>query len=176
MELSSKKLFLFDLDNTLTESISGGTFPKTIRDRKFMRGREEKLLELRRQRKITAIVTNQGGAAWGFLDSDDMHNYLANLCISFEINNYFVCFHDTGEKARASDKTDKTLTVPDLTPDGYERRKPGPGMLIQAMQLHEIDRQDTLMVGDRPEDKGAAEAAGVDFMWSWEYFYQSDSE
>jgi D-glycero-D-manno-heptose 1,7-bisphosphate phosphatase len=170
IELRSYSLYLFDLDSTLTESISGKTFPQYLDDRKLMRGRKERLAELKRQGKKTCIITNQGGAAWGFVDPDEMHNYLAGFCIAYEIDNYFVCFHDTGEKARASDKTDKTLTVPDLTPDGYERRKPGPGMLFQAMQLHEINRQDTLMVGDREEDKGAAEAAGCDFMWAWDYF------
>jgi len=29
---------------------------------------------------------------------------------------------------------------------------------------------ETLMVGDRVEDKAAAEAAGCDFIWAWEFF------
>jgi len=170
IEIREYSLYLFDLDSTLTESISGGTFPKTVNDRKFMDGREDRLKDLAKAGKKMAIITNQGGAAWGFLDMTDMHNYLAELCISSGIDNYFVCFHDTGEKARTSDRTDKTLTVPDLTPDGYERRKPGPGMLLQAMRHFEIDRQDTIMIGDREEDKSAAENAGTSFMWAWDFF------
>lgn len=66
------------------------------------------------------------------------------------------------------------MTVVDLyaSKDGenYDRRKPGPGMLIQAMDFFQIGRHDTIMVGDRAEDKGAADAAGVDFQWEWEFF------
>jgi len=49
-------------------------------------------------------------------------------------------------------------------------RKPMPGMLIEAMREAGISREDTLYVGDRPEDKEAAEAALVDFQWSWNFF------
>src|SRR5712692_6935589 len=59
------ELYLFDLDSTLTESISGNTFPKSVDDRKWMSGRLERLRELVAQGKNMAIVTNQGGAAWG---------------------------------------------------------------------------------------------------------------
>lgn len=168
-EISAYKLYLYDLDSTLTESISGRTFPETIRDRKFMSGRKEKLLELHGKRKKQAIITNQGGAPWGFLDPDEMNTYLANLCISSGIDKYFVCYRDTGEKARTSDRTIKELTVPEYYKE-WDRRKPGPGMLIEAMDFFGIDRYDAIMIGDRPEDQQAAEAALVDFQWSWEFF------
>jgi|SRR5467141_298209 len=173
--MQEKKLFLFDLDNTITESISGETFPKTVNDRKFMSGRKEKLLELHGQGKITAIVTNQGGCAWKFFTQEDMDTFLTNLCISAGISKFFVCYHDTGEKARQYIKTRPeqfiaSLVLPDLTPDGWERRKPGPGMLIEAMQHFGIDRQNTIMIGDRSEDLGATENASVDFVWTKDFF------
>lgn len=168
-EIRDYKLYLFDLDTTLTESISGKTFPQGVDDRKWMPGRLDRLKELQGQGKKTCIVTNQGGAAWGFLNSQDMDKFLAILCEHGKIDRYLACYRDTGEKAKASERTDKALTVPEYY-KGFDRRKPGPGMLIEAMEHFGIDRQDTVMVGDREEDKGAAEAAGCDFQWAWDYF------
>jgi D-glycero-D-manno-heptose 1,7-bisphosphate phosphatase len=51
-----------------------------------------------------------------------------------------------------------------------DRRKPGPGMLREAMSDFEADPDETLYVGDRPEDEQAAKNAGVDFVWASEFF------
>lgn len=168
-EIRDYSLYLFDMDTTLTETISGKTFPQTVEDRKLMKGRREKLLYLHAVGKRTAIITNQGGRAWQFFEEEAMDAFLKRLVIALEMDAFYVCYRDTGEKARASDKTDKALTVPEYY-NGFDRRKPGPGMLLQAMDHFGIDRQDTLMVGDREEDKLAAEAAGTSFMWAWDYF------
>lgn len=42
-------------------------------------------------------------------------------------------------------------------------RKPSPGMLLLAMQLHGFGRSQTTYVGDRPEDQQAAEALGITY-------------
>jgi|SRR5882762_11700402 len=173
--MKNVRLVLFDMDSTLTESISGEKFPRTVEDRKFMTGRREKLLYLHAIGKKMAIVTNQGGAAWKMFTREDMDAFLERLCKSVGIEKYFVCYHDTGDRARQyvvsrPEQFIAELVSPDLTADGWERRKPGPGMPIEAMLYFGVDRHDTLMVGDRPEDQKAAEAAGTDFMWSWDYF------
>lgn len=175
-EIKDYQLYLFDLDDTLTRSISGEKFPQSVDDREFIEGRWERLLDLHEAGKKTAIVTNQGGAAWKIFSEVDMYKLLTRLCKSANIDKYFVCFHDTGEKARNSDRTIKDLTLPDRYLE-WNRRKPGPGMLIQAMHEfylpnlnHEDYRHEVIMVGDRPEDKAAAEAAGCDFAWAWDFF------
>lgn len=169
IEIREYKLYLFDLDSTLTETISGEKFPRHVNDRIFMDGRWEKLLDLHAQEKFTAIITNQGGAAWGLLDQEAMNTFLRSICMQAEMDAYYVCYRDTGPKALASDRTIKELTLPEYY-KGWDRRKPGPGMLIEAMEHFSVSREDTLMVGDREEDKLAALAAGVDFQWTWDYF------
>lgn len=52
------------------------------------------------------------------------------------------------------------------------RRKPGPGMLEDAMDDFEAEPEETLFVGDRPEDEEAAQRAGCDFQWSENFFSQ----
>ncbi len=39
-------------------------------------------------------------------------------------------------------------------------------MILKALIDFEGDRDETWMIGDRPEDEQAATAAGVNFMWA----------
>lgn len=64
------------------------------------------------------------------------------------------------------------------TPPGSENdsrwqqdwRKPSPGMLLDAMNLHQALPANTLMVGDSDDDRLAAEAAGCDFALADSFF------
>lgn len=66
---------------------------------------------------------------------------------------------------------------PFLTPDQVVGlcRKPNPGMVLMAQHEYasatktEITLPETLMVGDRPEDQQAAQAAGVRFEWAGQW-------
>lgn len=49
-------------------------------------------------------------------------------------------------------------------------RKPEPGMLIVACNAASVSPEETLFVGDRPEDEQAAQNAGTAFMWAWQFF------
>ncbi len=49
-------------------------------------------------------------------------------------------------------------------------RKPNPGMLLQAMKDYQVRPIDCLMIGDRDEDRQAAEAANMPFMWAGQFF------
>jgi D-glycero-D-manno-heptose 1,7-bisphosphate phosphatase len=40
-------------------------------------------------------------------------------------------------------------------------RKPNPGLLLRAMAEHPVDRERSLMLGDKPTDLEAARRAGV---------------
>lgn len=169
-EIREYKLYLFDLDDTITRPLRGKVFPETEHDRIFLPGRQAKLDELHVSGKKIAIISNQGGAAWGMVRPEILEAALRDL-LRDRIDAYFFCYRDTGPKAKASDKTIKALTEPEYYKD-WDRRKPGPGMLIEAMDHFGARREDTLMVGDREEDKGASEAAGTDFMWSYEFFQE----
>src|SRR5581483_177523 len=93
-------LILFDRDGTLTVPASGATFPKSIDDQQWMQGRLERLRELREQGVHTAIITNQGGAAWGIFTPEQMLEVLGRQCEEARIHKFFVCFHDTSDKAK----------------------------------------------------------------------------
>ena len=64
------------------------------------------------------------------------------------------------------------------TPPGIDKdprwlqsyRKPGPGMLLQAMNDTGVSAAETLMIGDRSEDAEAAQAGGCNFAWAKDFF------
>jgi HAD superfamily hydrolase (TIGR01662 family) len=75
---------------------------------------------------------------------------------------------------RYQDKEENWTPVP---PDAIDDprwkaswRKPNPGMLQQAMQDAGVTPQQTLFVGDSPEDQQAAQAAGCIFEWAEDFF------
>jgi len=170
------ELFLMDLDETLTKPVLGRTFPQTVNDRELMPRRDMILEDLHNLNKKTAVITNQGGRAWNIFSDVEFNLWIENFCNVLDIDAFFVCYHDTGKKAQQyPEKIVPGLGGPDLyhepiTGMDLERRKPGPGMLVQAMDHFSILHSKTVMIGDRDEDRGAAAAAKVDFIWAWKFF------
>ena len=176
MFLTTLELVLFDVDGTLVRPKSGKEFRETPADWEFLPGRVEAVKRLMQSGPAVALVTNQGGAAYGYFKASEMSRQIAltAYCLGigedqrgrYRDSGIYVCFtHPDG-------------TVEGLTKDVGDpffhklpnRRKPGPGMIQEAMRDYGATPEFTLMVGDRPEDKGAAEAAGCQFMWADEFF------
>jgi len=116
-----------------------------------------------------AIVTNQGGVAWGYHTQAECYERIACTLrqLAFFGGRPFsvhVCF--SHERA-----TVQGFKI------GAERRKPSSAMLEEALRAHNCEFHEfhgwnipPVMVGDREEDKLAAQAAGVDFVAADEFF------
>lgn len=89
---------------------------------------------------IVIVATNQPDVGAGLLDADVLEKMHAWLRTLVEIDDIEVCC-DTQENA--------TL-----------RRKPGPGMLLDAARKWAVDLTKSYMVGDRESDVAAGNAAG----------------
>jgi D-glycero-D-manno-heptose 1,7-bisphosphate phosphatase len=151
------KLIIFDADGTLCTTRSGATFRKTADDWKLLPGVEQKIIELDKQGVKLAIATNQGGVAFGYMQPGDIRRELRALAEWLHIPYVAMCF------------SHPAATVMQFLEDS-PRRKPGPEMLNEIIKSSGESKQDTLMVGDRPEDEQAARAAGVSFMWAEDFF------
>ena len=99
------------------------------------------------------VVTNQSGLARGFFDeaayeaiTQHLHETLAADGIT--LDGVYHCPH-----------------LPDAAVARFRRdcdcRKPLPGLLLQAIQDHDIDSEASLLVGDKSSDIAAGRAAGV---------------
>ena len=99
---------------------------------------------------LPVIVTNQSGIARGYYDTDAFNRVMQYFQSQFSqhglphIPVYHCPYH------------------PDFsTPEQCQKRKPQPGMLLQAKDDLGIDMQSSVMVGDKFSDVLAASRAGV---------------
>lgn len=158
-------LYLFDLDGTLIS----GYMDNPDRDYhtwQVLPGRSEKLIQLAVAGHDIAIVTNQGGVAFGFIDEQTawMKIYeAARRCgLPPDTIRTYACFHDPRGKPPYND------------PKESARRKPSGRMIQEAMYDANIfNPAEVLFVGDRPEDESAAKDARVPFQWADLFFKES---
>lgn len=64
------------------------------------------------------------------------------------------------EVIKAGGRIDMILHAPDTPEKPTQRRKPGPGMLLEALEAYEAKPEETTMIGDMLRDLEAAHAAG----------------
>lgn len=167
------KLYLFDLDGTLRQPKSGAKFINDPQDQQPIPGAIEAVKRASLQ-GICVGVTNQGGVAAGHKQLADA---IQEQAISLELFPELLCIYFCPDfeglhcwlvprNAEA-----KPIHIAWGAQWAGEFRKPGAGMLKAAMVNHlGNDAQDkTWMIGDRPEDRDAAQAAGVRFTWASEF-------
>ncbi|MBD2153148.1 HAD hydrolase-like protein [Leptolyngbya sp. FACHB-16] len=169
------KLLILDKDGTITTPKSGAKFVQSPSDQVLLPGVKEAIDRYAWDGWKMAIASNQGGVAVGrktLREAIEEMQYCMNLipkieygfmCPDLEGSTYYEIWRlQTGDEewlwieAQVSSRT-----YPNF-------RKPECGMLVRAMDVHDprMLPQNVLYVGDRPEDEGAALAAGVEFMWA----------
>ncbi len=102
---------------------------------------------------LLIVVTNQAGIARGFYTTEQFETLTAQMLRHLEgegvrIKAVYHCPHHPSG------------TVPALTIK-CDCRKPGPGMLLKAACEHGISLPHSILIGDKPSDIYAAQAAGV---------------
>ena len=140
----------FDRDGVLNED--DGYVYETTR-LKWMDGAREAVKAANDAGYLVFVVTNQSGVARGFFDEDHvqaLHAWMAaDLArIGARIDAFEYCpYH------------------PDAVIERYRqvshRRKPAPGMITDLLARFPIDPSRSILIGDKPTDLEAAQAAGV---------------
>jgi D-glycero-D-manno-heptose 1,7-bisphosphate phosphatase len=108
------------------------------------------------------VVTNQAGIARGYYDEEAFRNITQWMSERFAeagaplTGVYYCPHHPNGTIARFTRECDC--------------RKPGPGMILQAVLEHHIDVSRSFLAGDKRSDIEAPETAGV----SGRYLIQVD--
>lgn len=96
---------------------------------------------------VLVVITNQQGVGKGLMTLDDLHavhqhmNSLIQRHLGFQIDHIYACTS--------------------LASDNDPRRKPSPGMLLDAISDLDIEPADSWFVGDSITDAQAGRAAGV---------------
>jgi D-glycero-D-manno-heptose 1,7-bisphosphate phosphatase len=138
-DTSNRPAIFFDRDGTLMEEEDHCDHPTRVR---AIRGAREALADLHTQGWLTIIITNQSGIGRGYFtwpDFDAVNQELLQQ-LDHTIDGIYCC----------ADHPDRP------TP----RRKPGIGMLEEAVRDHHIDLASSWLVGDKDIDIACGKNAG----------------
>lgn len=144
--------YIFDYDGTLRKTKSGAHFPCDVGDIEALPGRKEKLKQLKAEGFLLLGVSNQSGVAKG-----DLKLETAKAC--FEYTN----------KLLGAD-IEYSFCPHKVPPIMCFCRKPMPGLGIQFIEKHKLDRAKTTYVGDIKSDKTFAERCGFQFALAEQFF------
>ena len=92
------------------------------------------------------ITTNQSGISRGYYTESDFQKLTKWMLGQFNNNNIDIL---------------DVIHCPHLPSDFCDCRKPKPGMLLSAKTKHNIDMENSWMIGDRENDIQAAHNAGI---------------
>jgi D-glycero-D-manno-heptose 1,7-bisphosphate phosphatase len=147
MTPSLPRLVLLDRDGVLNEDRLD--YIKSVNELIVLPGAAEAVARLNRAGCKVVAVTNQSAVGRGIISLAGLDAIHAAL---------------TARLAASGAALDAILFAPETPDRATDRRKPGPGMLLEAMARFDIPAADTLMIGDQPTDAEAASRALVDFI------------
>jgi len=99
------------------------------------------------------VLTNQAGVARGLYSEEDvraLHRWIAAdlQAVGAHVDQFEYCpYHPEGKVERYRRASD--------------RRKPGPGMILDCLARFPVNKDRSFLIGDKPHDIAAAEAAGI---------------
>ena len=122
-----------------------------IAEFEFIPGAGEAIRLLNQAGILVVVVTNQSGVARGYYTEDDVENLHRHVDRVLErsgahVDAWLYCPHHSAGRG--------SYALP------CSCRKPLPGMLQKAAEIHDIDLDDSFMVGDKLADIEAGLAAG----------------
>lgn len=149
---------VLDFDGTIRRSKTGQTFIKNFKDIELMPGIEKLIWRYRNLGWLILGISNQAGVAHGVKLPMEIENEMDATFKLFTENPFHIakhCYHDG--KGKIEPYNHRSLC-----------RKPDVGMLaIMEKEAFDhkyvIDWDNSLFVGDRPEDELCANRAGIPF-------------
>jgi histidinol-phosphate phosphatase family protein len=155
------RLIMFDADGTLRYcTVEGQPCPNSSEEWELYPGVREKLAGYSwgapgSRGTGYGIASNQGGVGVGYFTLETARTLL----------------EDTFQAAFGFPAAEGTIELcPHVPRSGCPCRKPMPMMLLNVIERYGVHPGEALYVGDMENDRLAAENAGCDFMWAWEFF------
>jgi len=147
--LACRALFL-DRDGVINHD-SGYTAKAA--DFKFIDGIFDLCREAKRLGYLLIVVTNQAGIGRGYYTEDDFFTLTKWMCERFEHEHapLTAVFHCPNHPEHG---------IGPYKIDSFDR-KPNPGMLLRAAEIHGVDLSRSIMIGDKDSDMQAAFKAGA---------------
>lgn len=159
-------LYAFDIDGTLIRSfLREGDAEHDYDDVELLPGRWDAIHAMAGDNASFALVTNQAGVAMGYQTPEQVWSKIGVIVAAFggfhgRPLSLHVCMTHPEAKLPAFVES---AAMPRM-------RKPGPGMLLAAVEVHHVDETDAVFVGDMKSDRLAAEAAKVAYYDADDFF------
>lgn len=148
----SRPAVFFDRDNTLIVNSEYLGDPAQV---ELIPGAPEAVARARGLGFAIVIVSNQSGVARGMFSEDDVR----------AVNDRMDAMLVEAEPRAIVDRHEYCATHPQGTVKAYcrddDRRKPKPGMILDAAKAMDLDLKRSWLIGDAPRDVEAGHAAGV---------------
>jgi D-glycero-D-manno-heptose 1,7-bisphosphate phosphatase len=164
------QLLLLDLDGTVREPLDGHKFIQRPRDQQIISKADQAVAYYTAMGWKIVGVTNQAGVAIGKKSLQScIKEQEYTLVLLLDMQEIYFCPDFEGKKCFCVTRNEVHNYSNQQESGTFH--KPQPGMLNLAIQIHQPDK--ALMIGDRPEDKAAALAAGIQFQHaqSWRQTY-----
>lgn len=140
--MTIKTIFL-DRDGVINKEIN---YLHKIEDFEFINGVFKACQYLESLNYKIIIITNQSGISRGYYTESDFQKITKWMLSQFNNNNIDIL---------------DVIHCPHLPSDFCDCRKPKPGMLLSAKTKHNIDMENSWIIGDRENDIKAANNAGI---------------
>ena len=148
--MADRAAVFFDRDGTLNVDKE---YLYRIEDFEWMEDAPQAIRWANQKGFLVIVVTNQSGVARGYFTEDDvlrLHEWMNEdlARAGAHIDAFYYCPHLPNGRVEAYAKE-------------CSCRKPKPGLIERACVDFDIDREASIMIGDKPRDVECAEAAGV---------------
>ncbi len=137
------RLVLLDRDGVLNQDRDD--YVKSPDELVMIEGAAEAVAKLNRAGLVVALVTNQSAVGQGIIEADMLERIHQRLRENL---------------ARGGARLDEIFVCPEAPWQASERRKPGPGMLREALERFRAEAARTPLIGDTLGDLQAAARAG----------------
>jgi D-glycero-D-manno-heptose 1,7-bisphosphate phosphatase len=141
------RLVLLDRDGVLNRDRTD--YIKSVDELMMLPGAPQAVARLNRAGIKVAVVSNQSAVGRGIISQAGLDAIHASL---------------SAHLAAQGAALDALLFAPEAPDRATDRRKPGPGMLLEAMAHFQAGPADSVMIGDQPTDAEAARRAGIGFI------------
>jgi D-glycero-D-manno-heptose 1,7-bisphosphate phosphatase len=150
-ETSARPALFLDRDGVLNEDQG---YVHRWEDFRWIAGAREAVAAFNGAGWLVIVVTNQSGVGRGYYTEEDMHALHARMSEDLKaVGGHIDAFYFAPQHPEAADDAYRHPDPPD--------RKPNPGMILRALSEWPIDRERSVLVGDKPSDLEAALRAGI---------------
>ena len=152
------KCFFFDRDGVLIKNYG---YVYEIEKLKFLKGAINAIKLLNKNKIKVIVITNQSGIARGYFSEKKLllfHKNIKKILMKFnaKIDDFYYCpYHPSA-------KVEKYKKITNL-------RKPGNGMLLNAIKKYKLKPADCFMIGDEKKDFLSSTKTKINFQYKKNY-------